>query len=140
MGSEHSNERGSVLMWVIGSAAVGLLVVTATAQIVSVMHQRRALQYATDRAALAAANQLELAAFMDSGRLSDVDIAQSSALAAAADSLATEAFLVRIEELECVDRVIRLRTSRRITSTLGWGLKVYLRTYAQSIVSVAQIP
>ena len=140
MVSDGRGERGSVLLWVIGSAAVGLLVITATAQVVSVMHQRRALQYATDRAALAAANQLELATFMDSGRLSDVDIAEAAGLAAAVDSLSAEPFWVRIEELECVDRVIRLRTSRRITSTLGWGLRVALRTYAESIVSVAQIP
>ena len=140
MVSDSRGERGSVLLWVIGSAAVGLLVITATAQVVSVMHQRRALQYATDKAALVAANQLELATFMDSGRLSDVDIAEAAGLSAAIDSLSTEPFWVRVEELECVDRVIRLRTSRRITSTLGWGLWVQMRTYAESIVSVAQIP
>lgn len=135
MANKRSDD-GSILLWVVGCAAVGLLVAVATSQIVATMHQHRTLQFATDQAILAAANRLELTQFMQSGVISDIDVARAEALAAAYSSLAAAKFEARIEEFTVTDRLVTLRTSRLIESPLGWGLSAAQRIYADASVSV----
>ena len=134
------SDEGSILLWVVGCAAVGLLVAVATTQIVVSMHQHRTLQFATDAAILAAANELQLATFKVTGVISDIDVGRTSALAAATRSLQGESFTVKIEEFSVTDRLVTLRTSRTIDSPFGWGATASTRIYADSSVSVIRMP
>lgn len=130
------SDDGSILLWVVGCAAIGLLVAVATTQIVVSMHQHRTLQFATDAAILAAANELQLSVFKETGVISDIDVARTSALAAASRSLQGESFRVKIEEFSVTDRLVTLRTSRLVGSPLSWGLSPSTRVYADSSVTV----
>ena len=141
MAAEYSpSDNGSVLLWVVGCAAIALLVVTALTQIVASTHQRRLLQYATDAAALAAANQLELSSFRNSGNLADISIARAVARDIIITRLAESPTPIRIDALVFTSDEVWLRTSQAINSELGWGLAARSRVSAQTSVALSQAP
>lgn len=62
-----SQEDGSVLLWAIGALTVGAFAVLTAASIAGVVGAQRELEAAADTAALAAANQVRLVEFNQSG-------------------------------------------------------------------------
>jgi hypothetical protein len=133
-------DEGSVLLWVLGCAAISLVIVAALTQIVATAHQKRNLQYETDAAALAAANSLELNQFRISGNLTDISLARTDARIAIVDRLSRAAFPIRIEELVFFADHLMLRTSQIISSELTWGLRNSRRVFAETTVAITQLP
>jgi hypothetical protein len=138
--ANRRSDDGSILLWVVGCVGVALLVAVAATQVVTVMHENRALQFATDKAILAAANRLELSRFRLTGVISDIDVSRIAGLQAVTQSLAGESFDARIETFVVTNRVVQLRTSRVIESPFGWGLAPGRRIYAEAAVSVTRMP
>ncbi len=141
MGSNRTgSDEGSVLLWVVGCAAVALLVVAALTQIVATTHQRRLLQYETDAAALIAANKVDVSQFRISGNLGDIELARAEARTVVNLRLSQAAFPIRIEELVFTSNNVMLRTSQAISSNVMWGLRPSQRVFAETSVALTQAP
>ena len=133
-------DDGTVLLWIVGCAAIALMVIAASAQVAVGVHQKRLLQYATDRAALAAANDLDVSTFRLSGDVGDVQIARDSARATVLAELALESFNIRLEFMDLLSDQITVRTSTTFSSQLTWGVASSERIYAETTAQLSQLP
>jgi hypothetical protein len=129
-------ESGTVLLWTLGLGLMAIGVLNVSLSLVSLSAQKSELQVLADSIVLNSLNLLDFDEFLDTGRLSDVDIDVFSARAAA-----------RSRILESIDGVVISRFSvqgENLSMTLEnpvelWNFLGFPFTYDLSIRSTARI-
>jgi hypothetical protein len=133
---KFAGESGTVLLWTLGLGLMAIGVLNVSLSLVSFSAQKSELQVLADSIVLDSLNRLDFEAFLDTGRLSDVEIDVLSARAAARS---------RIQE--SIDGVVIIRFSaqgEKLSMTLKkpielWNFLGYPFTYDLNISSTARI-
>jgi hypothetical protein len=133
---KFAGDSGTVLLWTLGLGLMAIGVLNVSLSLVSFSSQKSELQVLADSIVLDSLNRLDFEDFLDTGRLSDVDIDVFSARAAARS---------RIQE--SIDGVVISRFSvqgENLFMTLEkpvelWNFLGYPFTYDLSIRSTARI-
>lgn len=133
---KFATESGTVLLWTLGLGLMAIGVLNVSLSLVSFSAQRSELQVLADSIVLNSLNRLDFDKFLDTGRLSDVDIDILAARTAARS---------RIQE--SIDDVVMTRFSAKgenLSMTLEkpvelWNFLGYPFTYDLNISSTARI-
>lgn len=127
-------DDGSVLLWVIGCLLVALLSFETAAATATLVADQRELQNAAEVSALAAANELELSAFQDTGDYADVGVDLLAARAVVNAQLVELQCHCAIGELTQTANGVRLRLARQWAAPFGLAAARLTATAEVSLV------
>lgn len=114
-----AGESGSVMLWAVGALAVGTMTAMAAAGVAGLVGTERNLSDAADVAALAAANEVEVSGFLQSGSYSDLGVDLPAARTAAVSALRDGDFSARLASVRLTSKGVLVEVEVQWRPPLG---------------------